>query len=362
MGFFSSSTTTKNNPYAGAKPYIDSSLQNVGNQQFQGYYDPMVAGMNPYLQNSLMGMSEFGGAQGMGGQYASNMMGMGMDALGTGLGGYQGQLNALQNRGPNQFRFDQGTYQQMMDNAMPGLKGMVEAGGRMSSMGLQSNLGQLTSAAGASGSLGSNPLSKLGQGGAALTAQNALNQQQFAAGLYNNANAAATQAGMTAGGANMNALNRNDMNVLGGYGKLAGMGQGLAGAGYGAGLRNLGLGLQAGQIQQGYDQSKLDAEFNRYKNNMFGQQQFNLNALQGLTSTGSTFGSTTTTSNPSGIGKLGQVAGLAGSVFGMAGGAGGLGSLFGLGGGGGIPAMGTAANAASGAATAGAYDPNAWWM
>jgi hypothetical protein len=358
MGFFSSSSTTKTNPYAPAKGHIDNALGAVGGQQFQGYYDPMVAGMNPYLQNSLMGMSEFGGAQGMGGQYANQMMGMGMDALGQGMSGYTGQLNALQNRGPNQFRFDQGTYQQMMDNAMPGLRSAVDAQGKISSMGLQSNLGQLTSAAGATGgSLGSNPLSKLGQGGAALQAQTALNNQNFAAGLYNNANSAATQAGMTAGGANMNALNRNDMNVLGGFGKLAGMGQGMAGAGYGAGMNNLGMGLKAGQIQQGYDQSLLDSEFNRYKNNMYGQQSFNLNALQGLGQIGSQFSTQTTTQNPSMMSNLGQVAGLAGSIFGMGGGMG----MFG-GGGGGIPAMGSAANAASGAATAGAYNPNAWWM
>ena len=65
-----------------------------------------------------------------------------------GMGGYEAQLNALQNRGPNQFRFDQGTYQQLMDNAMPGLRSAVDAQGKISSMGLQSNLGQLISGAG----------------------------------------------------------------------------------------------------------------------------------------------------------------------------------------------------------------------
>jgi len=355
MGFFSSSSTTKVNPYAPAKGFIDNALGAVGGQQFQGYYDPLVAGMNPYMSDTLTRMQDFGGAQGMGGQYANNMMGMGMNALGTGLGGYQGQLQALQNRGPNQFRFDQGTYQQMMDNAMPGLRSAVDAQGKISSMGLQSNLGQLVSDAGAmGGSLGSNPLSKLGQGSAALVAQNRLNDQNFAANLYNQANSAATQAGMRAGGANMNALNQNDMNVLSGYGKLAGMGQGLAGAGYGAGLRNLGLGLQAGQIQQGYDQSKLDAEFGRYKNNMFGQQQFNLNALQGLGNIGSQFSTTTTTQNPSMMSNLGQVVGLAGSVFGGMGGTGGLSSLFG---GGSTPGFGF------GQGTIGMSNPmDGWWM
>lgn len=355
MGFFSSSTSTKIDPYAPAKGFIDNALGAVGGQQFQGYYDPLVAGMNPYLSDTLTRMQDFGGAQGMGGQYASNMFNQGMGALGTGLGGYQGQLSALQNRGPNQFRFDQGTYQQIMDNAMPGLRSAVDAQGKISSMGLQSNLGQLVSQAGATGgSLGSNPLSKLGQGSAALVAQNRLNDQNFAAGLYNTANAAATQAGMRAGGANMDALNQNDVNLLSGYGRLAGMGQGLARAGYGAGQSNLGMGLKAGQIQRGYDQSLLDAEFGRYKNNVLGQQQFNLNALQGLGNIGSAFSTTTTTSNPSMMSNLGQIAGLAGSIYGGFGGMGGMSSLFG---GGGSPGFGF------GEGTIGMSNPmEGWWM
>lgn len=333
MGFFSSSSTTTTNPYGAAKPGINKYLGYVAGQDWQGYNDPLVAGMNPAMQNALAGMNQFGTLNGMGGQYAQNMMNMGMGALNTGMGGYQDQLSALQNRGPAQFSFDQGTYNTMMNNYMPGLRSAVDAQGKLSSMALGSNLGQLTSAAGAqSGALGANPLSKLGQGGAALQAQTALNNQQFAAGLYNTANQQASSAGMNAGLQNMNALNRRDGQLLSGYGQLANMGRGMAQAGYGAGLNNLGLGLKAGQIQQGYDQSLLDAEFNRYKNNVMGQQAFNLNALQGLTNTGSAFSSQTTTSNPSGLQKLGGLAQLGGSLYSGFGGMGGMSGLFGGGG------------------------------
>ena len=140
------------------------------------------------------------------------------------------------------------------------------------------------------------------------------------------------------------------------------MGGGMANQGYNAGRNNLGMQLKGGQIQQGYDQSVVQGELDRYNNNMFGQQKFNLNALQGLGQIGSQFSTQTTTQNPSMMSNLGQVAGLAGSVFGGFGGTGGLSSLFGGGASGAVPGMGTAANAMSGMQTAGAYDPNAWWM
>ena len=216
MGLFSSSTksTTKTDPYAAAKGPMDAALGFMGSQPYaQAYGGPYNAAVNPMLQGALGGM--YDGGMGM----YNQMLQPGMDAMGRGMGGYESQLNALQNRGPNQFRFDQGLYQQMMDNAMPGLRSAVDAQGKISSMGLQSNLGQLISGAGANtGAFGSNPMSKLGQNSAALIAQNRLNDQTFAANLYNQANSAATQAGMGAGMANMNALNTNDSRVLGGYG------------------------------------------------------------------------------------------------------------------------------------------------
>jgi len=284
-------------PYGPAAGQLNGLIDQLGNQPIAtAYQGDVFAGMNPYLSNTLAGMNQFGSLNGVGGQYASNMMGMGMGALGSGLSGYQSQLDRMQNVGPAQFRFDQGTYNTMMNNYMPGLKSAVDAQGKISSMGLQSNLGQLVSDAGAmGGSLGSNPLSKLGQGGAALQAQTALNNQQFAAGLYNTANSAASNAGMGAGMANMNALNQNQSNLLTGYGRLAGMGQGLAGAGYGAGLQNLGLGLKAGQIQQAYDQSNIDALM---KHHYLGQSVGSADIMNRIGSLGGLGGQTTIQTNP----------------------------------------------------------------
>ena len=301
MGLFSSSTksTTKTDPYAAAKGPMDSALGFMGSQPYaQAYGGPYNAAINPMLQGSLGGMYDGGMSM------YNQMFQPGMDTMNRGMGGYEGQLNALQNRGPNQFRFDQGTYQQMMDNAMPGLKSAVDAQGKMSSMALQSNLGQLVSGSAGAG-FGSNPLSKLGQGGAAMQAQTALNNQQFAAGLYNQANSAATNAGMQAGGANMNALNRNDSQVLGGYGNLANMGRGMAGMG----MQGLNMGLKAGQIQQNMDQFGVDSARQQFMDQQTIPMQDAMNRAQLAGNLGQAFGTTTqrTQSNPSMMSSLGQL-------------------------------------------------------
>lgn len=278
---------------------MDAALGFMGSQPYmQAYGDPYAAAINPMLSGSLNQM--YGAGQNMYGQ----MFQPGLDTMGRGMGGYEGQLSALQNRGPNQFRFDQGTYQQMMDNAMPGLKSAVDAQGKLSSMALQSNLGQLVSGSSGAG-FGSNPLSKLGQGSAALQAQTALNNQNFAAGLYNNANAAATSAGMQAGGANMNALNRNDMNVLGGYGNLANMGRGMAGMG----LQGLNMGLKAGQLQQNLDQFGVDSARQQFMDRQMIPMQDAMARAQMSGNLGQMFGKTTqrTSSSPSMMSSLGQL-------------------------------------------------------
>ena len=350
MGFFDSSTTSTstNDAYGRAKGPMDQALDFMGSQPYaQAYGGNYNAAINPMLQNNLNQMGTTGNS------LYNQAFQPGMDMMGRGMGGYESQLQALQNRGPNQFNFDQGTYNQMMDNSMPGLRSAVDAQGKMSSMALQSNLGQLTSAAGGAGSLGGNPLSKLGQGGAALQAQTALNNQNFAAGLYNNANQQATNAGMQAGGANMNALNRNDSQVLGGYGNMANMGKGLAGMG----LKGLGMGLQAGQIQQGLDQFGVDSARQQFMDTQSIPMQDAMSRAKLSGDLGNLFGTktTTTTQNPSMMSNLGQVAGLAASVYGGMGGMGGISGMFGGGGAG--PQFGM------GAGSVGHSNPmDGWWM
>lgn len=301
MGLFSSSTksTTKTDPYAAAKGPMDAALGFMGSQPYaQAYGGPYNAAINPMLSGSLGQM--YSGGMGM----YNDLYGAGIDMMKGGMGDYQNQLSALQNRGPNQFRFDQGLYQQMMDNSMPGLRSAVDAQGKLSSMALQSNLGQLVSGSSGAG-FGSNPLSKLGQGSAALQAQTALNNQNFAAGLYNNANAMATNAGMTAGGANMNALNANDARVLGGYGNLANMGRGMAGMG----LQGLDMGLKAGQLQQNLDQFGVDSARQQFMDRQMIPMQDAM-ARAGLAGKlGQAFGKTTqrTSSTPSMMSSLGQL-------------------------------------------------------
>ena len=301
MGLFSSSnkTTQETKAYGPAKGVMDSALGFMGNQPYmQAYGGPYNAAINPMLSGSLNQM--YSGGMGM----YNDLYGAGIDMMKGGMGDYQNQLSALQNRGPNQFRFDQGLYQQMMDNSMPGLRSAVDAQGKLSSMALQSNLGQLVSGSAGAG-FGSNPLSKLGQGGAALQAQTALNNQNFAANLYNNANAMATNAGMTAGGANMNALNANDARVLGGYGQMANFGKGMAGMGLGG----LDMGLRAGQIQQNLDQFGVDSARQQFMDRQTIPMQDAMARAQMSGNLGQMFGKTTTRtkSSPSMMSSLGQL-------------------------------------------------------
>ena len=301
MGLFSSSqkTTTKTDPYAPAKGPMDAALGFMGSQPYaQAYGGPYNAAINPMLSGSLNQM--YGAGQNLYGQ----MFQPGLDAFGRGMGGYEAQLNALQNRGPNQFRFDQGLYQQIMDNAMPGLRSAVDAQGKISSMGLQSDIGQLVSGSSGAG-FGSSPLSKLGQNSAALIAQNRLNDQTFAANLYNQANAQATAAGMGAGRANMDALNRTDAQVLGGFGNLAGMGRGMAQLGLGG----LDMGLRAGQIQQNLDQFGVDSARRQFMDQQFIPMQDAMARAQLAGNLGQAFGTTTSRTKGSGslMGGLGQL-------------------------------------------------------
>ena len=351
MGLFSSSqtTTTKTDPYGAARGPMDSALSFMGSQPYmQAYGGPYNAAINPLLSQNLSNMGTAGNS------LYNQTFQPGLDMMGRGMTGYENQLSALQNRGPNQFRFDQGTANTIMNNYMPGLQSQAALQGKLSSRALQSDLGQLMGAAGAAGQFGTGVGSKLAGQSAAASALNQEALQRNIKNLYMGARGQANQAGLNAGLQNMNALNRNDAQVLGGYGNLANMGKGMAGMG----LQGLGLGLKAGQIQQGLDQFGIDSARQQFMDRQMIPMQDAMARAQLAGNLGQAFGTTTsrTKNNPSLMSSLGQVAGLAGSVFGGLGGTAGLSSLFGFGGGAG-PQFGF------GAGTANMSNPmDGWWM
>ncbi|MGB2337722.1 MAG: hypothetical protein ACPH5V_10435, partial [Alcanivorax sp.] len=105
---------------------------------------------------------------------------------------------------------------------------------------------------------------KFGQTGAlgqAMTNQNIAN---FGNQLWGNANQTANNNAMTAGAANLNTANTFDSNMVNGYNSMAQTGGNLVGNAYEMGMSNMDMGLQAGQLQQGYDQSLVDADIARW--------------------------------------------------------------------------------------------------
>jgi hypothetical protein len=234
---------------------------------------------------------------------------------------------------------DQGTFNQQMQNMMPGMQGAAAMQGLMGSRALQSDLGQLTAAAGQSGSFGSNPLSKLSNSAASATALNNEATQRNVQNMYMNAAGQANQAAMGAGQANLRSGQAFDMGQLSGYGKMGAMGQGMASMG----LNNM---YRAGGMQNALDQAQVQGNLANYQNNMFGQQQFNTNRFNPAYNAANAFKSTsqTTTQNPSMMSNLGQIAGVAGSIMG---GFGGLGGMMGGAAGGGVGSL-SAGNIAAG--------------
>ncbi len=333
MGFFDSSqsTTSSSTPWAGAVGGMQDSLNAITGQQWSGYDGPWAAGSNPMMDASMGQGFGFGQSALQGGQ---NFMNQGMQ-------GYADRLGAMGNTGPRQFQMDQGTFNQQMQNMMPGMQGAAAMQGLMGSRALQSDLGQLTAAAGQSGGFGSNPLSKLSNSAASATALNNEATQRNVQNMYMNAAGQANQAAMGAGQANLRSGQAFDMGQLSGYGKLAGMGQNMASMG----LRNM---YNAGNMQYGLDQAQVQGGLANYQNNMFGQQQFNTNRFNPAYNAANAFKTTNTTTvdNPSMMSNLGQVAGLAGSIFGGMGGMQGISAMFGGGGGGGgmAAAFGQGAN------------------
>ena len=308
MSFFNSSNTTETTttPWAAAAGGMQDALNSITGQQWSGYGGPWAAGSNQNLDAAM--------GQGFG--YGQSALQSGQNFMNQGMQGYADKLGAMGNTGPRQFQMDQGTFNQQMQNMMPGMQGAAAMQGLMGSRALQSDLGQLTAAAGQSGSFGSNPLSKLSNSAASATALNNEATQRNVQNMYMNAAGQANQAAMGAGQANLRSGQAFDMGQLSGYGKMGAMGQGMANMG----LNNM---YNAGKMQYGLDQAQVQGGLANYKNNMFGQQQFNTNRFNPALSAASAFATTNTTNTEhmSGLGKLSALGGfgldMAGGIMGL---------------------------------------------
>jgi hypothetical protein len=220
-----------------------------------------VSPMNPWMKRSIDQMGRWGAPGGQGDWMANRMLQRGnanMTAFGEGLG----YLNEMRDRGPNQFQYDQGTFDTTMANLMPGTQNAFNVGARDIQQGYDFNVlpGLKMNEALGGGYGGSKALqqSALGQ---AMTAGNI---QNMGVDLWQNAANQAQAGAMQGGLSNLSSANNFDSGLVNSYGQFGQMGANMIGDAYDMGIGNLGLTNQAGSQLQAYNQLQLDAAKDRW--------------------------------------------------------------------------------------------------
>lgn len=244
-------------------PWLHQDWQQLGGQivglETPEYYGgQLIADQNPWLQNALGGMA--GWQDGIGQQL------MGVNALG-GIGaaqeGMRGGLDYLSELRSMEspFQYNQGVFDQTMGNLMPGLQGQFDAATRDINRDLNwSTLPGIDMAGVGAGHMGS---TKVGQMGALATGMAQDRAGDIGSALYTNAANQAHGAAMDAGRMNLDFAG----SMVDDYGSFSELGNRYMGSAYDMGVGNLGMGFDAGNYQQNYDQSRIGAEMDKWNFN-----------------------------------------------------------------------------------------------
>jgi hypothetical protein len=230
---------------------------NIDNLQTPEYYQgQQIADINPMLQNSLQGMGDYGQPGGMGYDAQQAMYGGGNAGLGAMNSGID-YLGQMQDRGPNQFGYDQGTYDQSFGNLTGGMQNQFDLGAQQMQQNFDWNMLPGLNMAGAlGGQNGSTKQYQQGALGQGLANQNIAN---MGSNLWMNAANQSNQNAMNAGSQNLGSANNFDSNLLSNYGNYGQLGSRMMGQGYDMNSENLGIGQNAAGLQQGYDQTVADS-------------------------------------------------------------------------------------------------------
>jgi len=237
--------------------------RNIKNlQDPTSYGGPWSAGLNPMLNQSWMGGMAFGQPGGYGAN-ASNMAGLaGTQALGYGQGASQRYMNHMLWSGPQQYKYDQGTFNQVMGNLMPGMQGAYDAAMRdpIRQYSEQTIPGINQGAVASGQGFGTRP-----QNQSAIAARGLADRgADTASGLWMNAANQANQAGYGAGGMNLQSGQALQSNLLNNYGNYAQIGGQLLNQGYNMGAQNLQMQNTIGGQRQAYEQQLFDRERERW--------------------------------------------------------------------------------------------------
>lgn len=232
--------------------------ENIANLQTPEYFPgAQVANLNPAMIHNLNRMYDFGQQGGVGHGMVNTLMGggtLGAQAMGKGIN-YLDQMNQ---RGPNEFQYDQGLYDQTMANQMGGYQGMFDHGAQQLQQGFDWN--QLPGLQMQNAMTGGGGNTKFGQAGALGQAMTNQNIAGFGADLWGQANQMANQNAFGAGAQNLSSANLFDQSMANQYGNYAQLGGNQLGQAYDMATGNIGLGLEAGKMRRGYNQDLLNAQ------------------------------------------------------------------------------------------------------
>ena len=245
---------------------VQNLMTGIADLQTPQYYQgQLVADQNPWLRNSLQNMYQFGAPGGAGGQMAGTMQGYGDKALQQGMWGGIDYLGDMRERGPNEFQYDQNLYDQTMANSMGGYQGMFDHGAQQIQQGFDWN--QLPGLNMQNAMMGGGGNTKFGQQGALGQAMANQNIAGFGADLWGQANQMANTNAFGAGTQNLGSANLFDQSMMNNYGRMAQMGGNMLSDAYDMGTGNIGMQNQAGQQQNQYAQSLIDAQMDKWNFN-----------------------------------------------------------------------------------------------
>ena len=286
--------------------------QPFGWQAPQYFPNATVAGINPTLDLALNQMAQYGNQ--FGGQQMGNAATAGN--VGTNALASSNQFTNWQRRaGPNQFGYDQGTFDQTMGNLMPGLQGAFDAQTRDLNRGL--NWSQLPGIDMSRIGAGQQGSTKAAQGGALATGMAQDRAADIGSQLWMNAANQANQAAYGAGMANLGSANDWRGDIMRGYQGTAGTGLPMLNQAFNMGQTGLQNRLQSGVFRQNQQQRNIDAEMARWNYNQ--QLPMNFYNQQMGAVQNSIFGAPQGTNQNSLAGGMNFLQGLAGLASGFGG-------------------------------------------
>jgi hypothetical protein len=241
--------------------YVNPWREGVMERGDRSYYGgDTVAGMHPGTAGAYQGMIDYGqnnpyqGLQLQQGQAGLNSLNLGNQYL-------QQQMQ----QGAPQFQFDQGLFDQSMQNLAPAMQGtyneMTRDNNRMLNEQILPGLDLQQSG---SGQMGSSRGDLMAGKMAGMTADR---NADIGSQIYQNAANQSFGAGITGGTQNMMGGLQYGQNMLQGAQGLGNVGLPGLGDAYQTGTANLGLGLQGGMGFQNYDQSLINADMARFNYN-----------------------------------------------------------------------------------------------